>query len=185
MTISRFLSGWVKSCLHSHALSTFSIVFLLFAFSASGKLASAAAPAFVQQCNQYTTGGGSGATASCTLSGVSAGHALLIGIWTSDSALSSVTASSGTPSSVISAFNDNGYGYTYAYILANTASGNITVSASETGYYDAAYISVSEFSNVAASPVDVTGTGQTNTWGAAEISTGSFTTTVASDMMWS
>ena len=43
MTISRFLSGWVKSCLHSHALSVFSFVLLLFAFCASGTMASAAA----------------------------------------------------------------------------------------------------------------------------------------------
>ena len=186
MTVRRFLSGWVKSSFHSHALSALSIILFLFVFCVSGKLASAAAPAYVQQCNQYTAGGGSGASASCTLNGVGAGHALLIGIWSPDSALSSVTASSGTPTSVISAFNDAGYGYSYAYILANTASGNITVTANETGYYMGVYISVSEFSNVAASsPVDVTGTGQVNTWGAAEISTGSFTTTVASDMMWS
>ena len=184
MVSSRSHSIWMMSRLHRNALSFFSTFLFLFAFCARSTVASAQ-PNYVQQCNQYTAGGGSGATASCTLSGVGAGHALLIGIWSSDSALSSVTASSGTPTSVIPAFNDNGYGYTYAYLLANTASGNITVTASETGYYAAIYISVSEFSNVATSPLDVTGTGQQNIWGASAITTGNFTTTTASDMLWS
>ena len=186
MVSSRSLSIGMKPRLHSKALCFISLFLLLFAFCAGSTVASAATPAYVQQCNQYTAGGGSGATASCTLSGVGAGHTLVIGVWTTDSALSSVTASSGTPANAIPAFNDNGYGYTYAYFLANTSSGNITVSATETGYYDPVYISVSEFSNVAtSSPLDVTGTGQQNVWAASEISTGSFTTTAASDMLWS
>ncbi len=63
MSIRGFLSDWVKSCLHSHALSVFSFVLILVGFCASGTMASAQA-AYVQQCSSF---GDYVESASCTL----------------------------------------------------------------------------------------------------------------------
>ena len=180
MSISRFLSGWVKSCLHSHALSVFSFVLILFGFCASGTIASAQA-AYVQQCSSY---GGYVESASCTLSGVGAGHALVIGVYVSGSAAPTVTSSSGTPSSVISNLADY-QGSMDTAVLANAASGNITLTATTSGYENI-WITVTEFSGVAASPLDTSATASLQGgWDSTTVVSSNFSTTAASDMLWS
>jgi hypothetical protein len=143
-------------------------------------------PAYVQQCSQYTAGNGNSESAACTLNGVKAGDALMIGVWTIDATLSSVTSSTGTPASVISSYA-GGSGYLSAYLLSNAASGNITITATETGYYDPVWISVVEFTNVATSPLDVSGTGSTgnSNYSPSAVSSSNFTTTAANDILWS
>ena len=144
----------------------------------------ASAPAYVQQCNQFVAGNGKG-TASCTLTGVTAGDALVIGIWSTSATLSSVTASSGTPVSVISNFNSIS-GYISAYLLPNTASGNITITATTPSGYANNWVSVTEYTNVPASPLDTDADYATSgNYGASSTSTGNLNTTGAGDMLWS
>ncbi len=70
-------------------------------------------------------------------------------------------------------------------ILANTASGNITITAT-TGGYENIWITVTEFSGVAASPLDTSATASlVGGWDATTVVSANFTTTAASDMLWS
>jgi hypothetical protein len=180
MSISRFFSVYVKSSLHSHALSAFNFVLVLFAFCASGTMASAQA-AYVQQCSSY---GDYVETASCTLSGVGAGHALMIGVYVSGTLTPTITSSSGTPSSVISNLADY-QGEMDTDILANTASGNITITATTSSYTNI-WISVSEYSGVATSPLDTSATAsEVGGWDSTSVVSANFTTTAADDMLWS
>ena len=139
-------------------------------------------PTFVQQCSSY---GGYVETASCTLSGVGSGHALVIGVYISGSAAPTVTATTGTPSTAISNLADY-QGAMYTYYLANTSSGSNTITATTTGYENI-WITVSEYSGVATtSPLDTTGTAsEVGGWDATTVSTGNFTTTGANDLLWS
>jgi hypothetical protein len=146
-------------------------------------------PAYVQQCSNYAAGSGSGASAACTLTGVKAGDTLVIGIWTTDAALSSVTSSTtAQPISEIASYyvdSNDSNGYMSAYILPNVTAGSITVTANETGYYNSDWVSVVEFTNVSASPFDGSGTGYIHNYGAANVNSSNITTTSASDMLWS
>jgi ribosome-binding factor A len=170
----------MKSRLHANALTIFSLLLLLFAFCLSSTVASAA-PAYVQQCSSTYTWGTS---ASCTLSGVGAGHALLIGVYTQSGATPTVTSSSGTPTSVISNLADY-QGAMNAFILANTAAGSITITATTTTG-TSTWVSVTEYSGVTTSPLDTSATAsEIGGWDAPSVSTGNFTTTAASDMLWS
>jgi hypothetical protein len=180
MSISRFLSGWVKSCLHSHALSLFDFVLVLFGFCASGTAASAQA-AYVQQCSSF---GDYVESAACTLNGVGAGHALVIGVYVSGSATPTISSSSGTPSSVISNLADY-QGSMDTAVLVNTASGNITLTATTSGYENI-WITATEFSGVAASPLDTSSTASlVGGWDSTTVVSSNFSTTAASDMLWS
>ena len=136
-------------------------------------------PTLVQQCTGLQSYGGS---ASCTLTGVGAGHALMIGIDanTTLAAVSPVTSTSGTPVSVVS--NTNGSNI-YAYVLPNTASGSITITATTSTSTARIWLSVVEYANVTASPIDASNSGS-NTSYASNVST-SFTTTAANDLLWS
>ena len=145
--------------------------------------------AYVQQCSQYAAGGGSGASANCTLTGVNAGDTLMIGIWTPNATLSSVTSSTtAQPVSVFSNYNaDSTYGYMSAYILPNTAAGSITITASETGYYVGDWLTVVEYTNVSATPLDGTSSASSGNsdYSATNVNSGTFNTSAAYDMLWS
>jgi hypothetical protein len=127
----------------------------------------------LQQCNNYIN---SLKTISCTLTGVGAGHALVIGVDASGPTLTSVTSTVGTPSSVIT------NGALYGYILPNTTAGSITITANFSGSVKAG-LSVVEYSNVSSSPVDTSASG-TQTTLSTTVSTSNFTTTAGSDMLW-
>jgi hypothetical protein len=71
----------------------------------------------------------------------------------------------------------------YGYILSNTAAGSITIPANFSGYLKAG-LSVVEYSNLAASPVDASAQGTLTSY-STTVSTSNFTTTAASDMLWS
>jgi len=132
-------------------------------------------PAFVQQCNQYTP---FGSTASCTLSGVGAGDTLVIGIAGAATIPGSVTSNAGTP---VLAVQDGSF--ISAYVLANTSAGNITITFTATGS-TRIHMTVAEYTNTAAYPLDGVASfvGKGN---GATISTPSFITTTASDLLWS
>ena len=143
-------------------------------------------PAYVQSCNQYTAGQGNSQSASCTLSGVTAGDSLVIGIFTTDATLPGVTSSTtAQPTSVISDYAGNN-GYESVYLLPNAVAGSITITASNTGYYTPIWVSVTEYTNVATSPLDVSAdasTGNSN-YGATDVNTGNFNTSTTYDMLW-
>jgi hypothetical protein len=102
---------------------------------------------------------------------------LVIGVYSTSATLTSITASSGTPTAVVV------NGSLYGYVLSNTSAGSITITANFSSYLKAG-LSVVEYSNVTASPVDASAQGTQTTYGAT-VSTSNFTTTVASDMLWS
>jgi hypothetical protein len=138
---------------------------------------------YVQQCLNSA----SSSTVSCTLSGVTAGDALMIGVWENKGSgsvvLNSVTSSSGTPSNVIANYSGSStYGLLSAYLLPNAAAGSITITANFSGTASS-WISVVEYTNVAASPLDVSGDGSTGSSGA--LNSANFTTTATNDMLWS
>ena len=181
MVPSRSLSVGMKPRLQWNAMSFISLILFIFAFCASGPMASAQA-AFVQQCSSY---GNYVETASCTLNGVGSGHALMIGVYLSGIVTPTITSSSGTPSAIISNLADY-QGEMDADVLANTASGNITITAT-TASYTNIWITVSEYSGVAASsPLDVTGTASlVGGWDATTVVSANFNTTAANDLLWS
>ena len=147
--------------------------------------APSASPVFVQQCNAY---GNFVSTKSCTLSGVGAGHTLVIGVWTSATTTPSITSSAGTPTIEISDLADSpATGWLSATILSNTASGSITITAASSPIANMnIWISVSEYSNAAASPYDTSADKVlSGGYGNASISTPNFTTTASGDMLWS
>ena len=82
MVLSQPLSTWINSRLQNNALSVIGIFMFLFGFCASRTAASAQA-AYVQQCSSF---GDYVESAACTLNGVGAGHALVIGVYVSGSA---------------------------------------------------------------------------------------------------
>ena len=136
---------------------------------------SGVSPAFVQQCNQYVQYGPS---ASCTLTGVGTGHTLVIGIAGAGTQSGRVTSSSGTPVPVI---KDGSI--LSAYLLANTSAGTITITYNLSGE-TRIHLSVAEYANTASSPLDgaasFVNSGSSNT-----VLTPKFTTTTASDLLWS
>jgi hypothetical protein len=138
-------------------------------------------PAYLQQCSSF---GSYVETASCTLSGVGAGHALLIGVYVGGTVTPTITSSSGTPSTVVSNLADYS-GEMDSAFLANTSSGSITISASTTSYTNI-WITVSEYSGVAtSSPLDTSATASlVGLYDSTSVSTGNFTTTGANDLLW-
>ncbi len=136
-----------------------------------------AGPSFVQQCNNFVQ---FGATISCTINGVAAGDTLVIGIANLASGQAgTATSSSGTP--VLAATSNNSLS---AWLLPNTAVGSITITYTVPAN-TRLWLSVAEYSNVAASPLDaavatVVTTYQNN----GLISTPSFTTTAPFDVLW-
>ncbi len=132
-------------------------------------------PVFVQQCNQYDS---FGTTASCTLSGVGAGHTLLIGIAGAGTMPGTLTTTSGTAKLVV---QDGSF--MSAYMLANTSTGNITITFTATTATKI-HMSVAEYANTAASPLD--GVASFASKGLGNIAlTPSFNTTMAGDLLWS
>jgi hypothetical protein len=108
----------------------------------------------------------------------------MIGVYVSGSATPTITSSSGTPSSVISNLADYA-GSMDTDILANTASGSITITATTSGYENI-WITVTEISGVATSPLDTSATAsEVGGWDSASVVSANFTTTAADDMLWS
>jgi hypothetical protein len=132
-------------------------------------------PTYVQQCNQYTQ---FGTSASCTLTGVGAGHTLVIGIAGAGTIPGSVTASVGTP---VLAVQDGSY--MSAYVLANSSAGSIKITYTATGNTKI-HMSVVEYANTAAAPLDGAGS-FVNKGDATTISSSSFITTTSGDLLWS
>jgi hypothetical protein len=138
-------------------------------------VSSGVSPAFVQQCNQYVQ---FGASAGCTLTGVGAGHTLVIGIAGAGTQSGQVTASVGTPTPVI---KDGSI--LSAYLLSNTSAGSIKITYS-TSSETKIHLSVAEYANTASAPLDgaasFVNSGNSNT-----VSTPNITTKTASDLLWS
>ena len=138
-----------------------------------------AGPVFVQQCNSFTQ---YGETVSCTLTGVGAGHTLVIGIANLASGMAgTATSSSGTP--VLAVTDNNSL---QAWILPNTSAGSNTITftvAANTRLW----LSVVEYSNAAASPLDgYAFADDSNSWqNSGLLNTPSFTTASATDLLWS
>jgi hypothetical protein len=134
------------------------------------------APTFVQQCNSYynnNTG-----TLACTLTGVGAGHALMIGFYNQTLPVTFVNSTHGTPVLVTSV------GTMCAYLLSNTTAGSYTITANFSGAgYSKTGLSVVEYANVAASPLDTSATKTISAY-TTNISIPNFTTTSANDMLW-
>jgi sugar lactone lactonase YvrE len=131
---------------------------------------SSGSPAYVQQC----LGAWTGSSVACTLSGVTAGDTLVIGIYDRGQS-ETVTSSSGTPT-LVANDTDN----MIAYILPNASAGSITITVTPGS---SATMSVIEYSNVAASSLDGFAA---QGWGsqASPIDSPNFTTTTASDLLW-
>jgi hypothetical protein len=132
-------------------------------------------PVFVQQCNQFMQ---FGASASCTLNGVGAGHTLVIGIAGMYTQSGKVTSTAGSPTLV----KKDG-SLLSAYLLPNTSSGNITITYTDNGN-TRIYLTVAEYANTAPSPLDGSGSSVSGSY-INTISTPTFTTTSASDLLWS
>ena len=148
----------------------------------------AAGASYVQQCNAYVHNSG-GTTNSCQLTGITAGDTIVIGIWTTAATLTSVTATTGTPTVEISDYASTqqyySNGYTSAYILPNAAAGSNTFTVNTPSDYTDSFIQAVEFSGVAASPYDVQGTGTLHNYTADVYGASStFSTTAANDMLW-
>jgi len=136
-------------------------------------------PVVVQQCNNFVQFGNS---ISCTLNAVGAGHTLVIGIANMASGqIGTVTASSGNPLLAITDGN-----MLSAWVLSNTSAGSNTISYSVSSN-SRMWLSVVEYENTTTSPLD--GAAQANlstSWqGSGVINTPSFTTSSASDILWS
>ncbi|MFZ1083539.1 MAG: chitobiase/beta-hexosaminidase C-terminal domain-containing protein [Terracidiphilus sp.] len=149
--------------------------------AASAAYAIISPPAFVQQC--YNNAGGS-ATMKCTLNGVKAGDALVIGTYSAP--LKSVASSTTTqPVSVISNFaTTEGVADFNVYLLPNASAGSITITATANNGASANAIVVDEYTNVAASPLDASAIGSCKGY-CTTVSSSNFTTTAAADMLWS
>ena len=147
----------------------------------------ASGASYVQQCSINSPSGASGGNAVCTLSGVTAGDTLVIGVQNSAATINTFTSSTtAQPVTEISNLNDaNASFYLTAAILPNTPSGSITITAKNTSTYTSIWLSVTEYTNVAASPYDTSAhTVLTSGYGNASIATPSFNTTASGDMLW-
>lgn len=132
-------------------------------------------PFYVKECHQFVQ---YGTSATCTLSGVGAGHTLVIGI--AGGAIGTApVVSAGAPLLAVSDGN-----LLSAYVVPNSPSGTITV----TFKYKSnrrLWLSVIEYANVATSPLDGAGYTFSSSWAPAAFTTKAFTTTSASDLLWS
>ena len=132
-------------------------------------------PTFVQQCNQFMQ---YGATSTCTLNGVGAGHTLVIGIAGSGTQSGTITSSVGKPTLAV---KDGSLLSTY--ILANTSAGTITITFNA-GSSTRIYLTVSEYANTNSSPLDGIASFISKVYGTT-VSTPNFTTTSPMDTLWS
>ena len=136
-----------------------------------------AGPDYVQACTLeavFTT------SATCTLNGVGAGHTLVIAVVGSGIVQSAVViSSSGTPTLAV----QDGATIS-AYILPNTSAGTISITATVSAN-QSYWLSVYEYSNTATSPLDGTAFAVATNWTTPSLSSPSFTTTSASDTLWS
>lgn len=131
-------------------------------------------PGYVQECHQYQN---FSTTITCTLTGVAAGDAVIVGLYSNGNALSSLTASSGTPTLVTS------NGDLLAYVVPNTSSGSLTITAT----YPVSgkiWMTVSEYSNVGASPVDTSASGTCGGY-CTTLNTSNLTTGTDLELLWS
>jgi hypothetical protein len=137
---------------------------------------SGVSPSFVQQCNQVDQ---FGTTASCTLSGVGAGHTLVIGIAGAGTIPGTVTTNAGTPTLAV----QDGR-FLSAYLLPNTSGGSITINYTTASGSTKIHMSVAEYANTAPSPLEGAASFVSSGNGSA-ISTPNIRTTTASDLLWS
>jgi hypothetical protein len=136
-----------------------------------------AGPALVQECSQAENFVPS---ISCTLTGVGAGHTLVIAFTGASSTQSAVvTSSSGTPTLAVK----DGSALS-AYILPNTSAGSITITVTPSASMDL-WLNVFEYSKTAASPLDGTASAVSAIWQPTSFSTPAFTTSTALDTLWS
>ena len=134
-------------------------------------------PTLVQECSQTENFVQS---ISCTLTGVGAGHTLVIGFTGASSTQAAVvTSSSGTPTLAVQDGNALS-----AYILPNTTAGSITITVTPSASMDM-WLNVFEYSKTAASPLDGTAFAVSAIWQPTSFSSPAFTTTTASDTLWS
>jgi hypothetical protein len=134
-------------------------------------------PTYVQACNKEAS---FATSVSCTLNGVGAGHTLIIAVIGSGIVQSAtVTSSSGTPTLAVKDGDTLS-----SYILPNTSAGNITITATVSAN-QTFWMSVFEYSNTATSPLDGTAFAVSAVWTPTSISSADFTTTSASDTLWS
>jgi hypothetical protein len=134
-------------------------------------------PTLVQNCSQAENFVES---ISCTLTGVGAGHTLVIGFTGANSTqAATVTSSSGTPTLAVQDGNALS-----AYILPNTSAGSITITVTPSASMDM-WLNVFEYSKTAASPLDGTAFAVSSIWQPTSFSSPAFTTTTASDTLWS
>ena len=84
----------------------------------------------------------------------------MIGIYTSNALVSVTSSTTAQPVSVVS---NTGAGNIYAYLLPNTASGSITITANQTSSAKM-WLTVTEYANVAASPIDAGASGSNTSY---------------------
>ena len=138
-------------------------------------------PSYVQQClAEYNNNTG---TMSCTLNGVGAGHALVIGFENGTYAPTSVTSTTGTPTLVTSVAPAANVAAMSAYLLSNVTAGSYTITANFTAANSRGALFVDEYANVAASPLD-TSASQAVTVYTSNAVTPNMITTAANDMLW-
>ncbi|HEY3704741.1 MAG TPA: chitobiase/beta-hexosaminidase C-terminal domain-containing protein [Terracidiphilus sp.] len=138
-------------------------------------LIASATPKFVQECHQFVQ---YGTVTSCTLSGVGAGHTLVIGIAGGVIGVAP-TASSGTPTLAVTDKDALS-----AYLVPNTTSGSVTITFKYSSYRRL-WLSVAEYANVAASPLDGIAAASSSAWAQTAINSPTFKTTKGSDLVWS
>jgi hypothetical protein len=132
-----------------------------------------AAPTYVQQCTAYQWG----TTESCGLTGVGAGHTLVIGVGGVSPTSGTVTSSSGTPTLAVEDTN-----LVSVYILANTSAGNITITFTSAAN-ETPFLSVFEYAGTAAAPLDGATSAVSAIWTTGAFSSPNITTTTASDLL--
>ena len=113
-----------------------------------------------------------------SLTGVGAGHTLVIGIAGAGTQSGRVTSTVGTPTPVI---KDGSI--LSAYLLANTSASTITITYNLSGE-TRMHLSVAEYANTASAPLDGAASFVKSGHGNI-VSTPNFTTTTSSDLLWS
>lgn len=144
---------------------------------------SAGAPPFVQQCSNYANFSAS----QCTLTGVAAGHTLIIGFTTLTGTVTSMTDSCGSDTPALQDTQNNAAlgANTYSYIVNNTTSGNCTIHATlSAGDTAKTWLSVAEYSGAAVSAIDGHNKGNCESACPSTISSANFTTANAVDRIW-
>ena len=150
-----------------------------YTISASG----GSAPTFVQSCNNYINYTGQ---ITCTLTGVGAGHALVIGFDATSATVTTVQYKIGAGSYVTipgPVVSNTAYNAMYAYVLPNAAAGNYTIAVNFNPATVKVGLLVSEYSNINTSPVDTSASGSSASY-ANYAKTANFTTAGANELLW-